>query len=127
METINDAPRAPKPVGAYSQAVIYQGVVYCAGQIGIDPETSQLVPGGLDEQTKQVLSNLAAVLSFAGSSPKKILMSTIFLAEISDAQKVNAIYSEFVDKDSPPARQTVAVRALPLGALVEISVIAAKS
>lgn len=125
MEFINDAPGAPKPVGAYSQAVEHGGFVFLAGQVGIDPSTGQLVAGGIEAETKQVLENLRAVLAASETSPAQILMTTIFLADINDAKTVNGFYAEFVNKDHPPARQTVSVKALPLGALVEISVIAA--
>lgn len=125
MEFINDAPGAPKPVGAYSQAVEVGGLVFLAGQVGLDPNTGELVTGGLEAQTKQVLENLRAVLTAAGSSPDQVLMTTIFLTEITDSKVVNGLYSEFVNLKAPPARQTIAVKALPLGALVEMSLIAA--
>lgn len=125
MEFINDAQGAPKPVGAYSQAVEVGGLVFLAGQIGIDPATGELVAGGIEAQTKQVLTNVRAVLTAAGSSPDQIVMATVFLAEISDSKTVNGFYAEFVNIKNPPARQTVSVKALPMGALIEISVIAA--
>ena len=125
MKFINNAVGAPAPVGAYSQAVVNAGVVYLAGQVAIDPSTGALVSGGVAEQTNQILKNLTAVLEASGSSADKILMTTIFLAEIASAKTVNELYGEFVDSNNPPARQTVAVKDLPLGALVEISVIAA--
>lgn len=125
MQFVNNAQGAPTPVGAYSQAVVHSGVAYLAGQVGIDPATGAIVEGGLEAQTKQVLKNLSAVLSAVNSSPSQILMTTIFLAEIASAKTVNELYGAFVDSKNPPARQTVAVKDLPLGALVEISLIAA--
>lgn len=125
MQFVNNAQGAPTPVGAYSQAVIHSGVAYLAGQVGIDPSTGAIVSGGLEAQTKQVLANLKAVLIAADSSPSQILMTTIFLSEIASAKAVNELYAAFVDPKNPPARQTVAVKDLPLGALVEISLIAA--
>lgn len=125
LEHINNAPNAPKPVGAYSQAVKVGDVVYLAGQIGLNPETGEMVAGGLVEQARQVFANLSAVLVHAGSSPEKIAMTSIFLADISDAKQVNELYSDFVNPQAAPARQTFAVKELPLGARIEISVIAA--
>ena len=123
---------APKPVGAYSPAVVYNGVIYCAGQIGIDSETGQLVSGGVEAQARRVMDNLKAVLSACSALPSDILMTSIFLVNIADAKVVNEIYSQFVcgngdsvNSQNFPARQTVAVKELPLGALVEISLIAA--
>ena len=124
MKAINNAVGAPSPVGTYSQAVCAGDLAFLAGQIGISPESAELVSGGVETEVKQVLSNITAVLEHVGSSPEQIVMTTIFLADINDAKLVNEIYGEFVDSAAPPARQTVAVRELPLGARVEISVIA---
>lgn len=125
LKHINNAPGAPVPVGAYSQAVQVGSTLYLAGQIGLDPSSGALVEGGVEMQTKQVLANIDAVLRFAGSAPDRIAMTTIFLANISDAKLVNELYGAFVNPAAAPARQTLAVKDLPLGALVEISVIAA--
>lgn len=125
MKVLKEIAGAPKPVGPYSVAVISNGLIFCAGQIGIDPVTSQLVSGGVKEQTEQVLRNIEAVLAGAGSSVGQIVMTSIFLTDIRDGKLVNQLYGEFVRTDSPPARQTVAVKELPLEALIEISVIAA--
>lgn len=124
MEVLKDIQGAPSPVGAYSPAVKCNGMVYCSGQIAIDPETNEFVSGGLEAQAIQVFKNLTAVLAASGSSADKIVMTTIFLANIEDAKTVNAVYADFVNQDAPPARQTIAVKGLPLGALVEVSVIA---
>ncbi|MFN8389817.1 MAG: Rid family detoxifying hydrolase [Bdellovibrionota bacterium] len=124
MEFIKNVTGAPKPVGAYSPAVKANGFVFLAGQVGLDPESGALVEGGLEAQAKQVMKNLSAVLSASGSSPSEIVMTSIFLANIADAKAVNAIYGDWVNADAAPARQTFAVKDLPLGALVEISVIA---
>jgi 2-iminobutanoate/2-iminopropanoate deaminase len=124
MEAIRKVSGAPAPVGAYSPAVKAAGLVFCSGQIAIDPETNQLVSGGVAQQAKQVFKNLAAVLEASGSSVDKIVMSSIFLAEIADAKEINGLYSDFIEQSAPPARQTLAVKDLPLGALIEISVIA---
>lgn len=124
MEAITNVPGAPKPVGPYSAVVRSQGLLFLAGQVGIDPETGSLVGGGVEAQLRQVLKNLDAVLRHCGSSPERVVMTTIFLTNISDSRMVNDVYGEFVNRSAPPARQTVAVKELPLGALVEVSVIA---
>ncbi len=126
MEAINGAAGAPAPVGAYSQATKSAGLVFCAGQVALDADSGKLVADDVAGQCKQVLKNLDAVLRAAGSAPEKILMTTIFLADIKDAAAVNELYAGFVNPEAPPARQTLAVKDLPLGALVEISVIAAE-
>jgi 2-iminobutanoate/2-iminopropanoate deaminase len=125
MEFVKNVPGAPKPVGAYSPAVKSNGLVFLAGQVGIDPATGALVEGGLKAQAEQVLKNLDAVLQAAGSTRSHVVMTTIFLADIAAAKEVNELYGRWVNADAAPARQTVAVKDLPLGALVEISLIAA--
>ncbi|HMO17106.1 MAG TPA: RidA family protein [Oligoflexia bacterium] len=123
MKQINNAPSAPSPVGSYSQAIQSGNMLYCSGQIAIKPVTSLLETGGIEAETRQVLENISAILEHAGSSIDKIVMTTIFLLSMDDFSLVNKVYSEYVSKECPPARQTVAVRELPLGAKVEISVI----
>jgi len=124
MEVLNGIQNVPAPIGPYSQAVKVGQLLFCSGQIALDPKTGQMVSGGIEQQTDQVLRNLAATLLGAGSSPEKIVMTTIFLTEMDHGKVVNEKYKDFVSKQSPPARQTVAVKALPAGAIVEISVIA---
>ena len=114
--------QAPAAVGPYSQAIRVDNLVFTAGQIGLDPATGKL-QAGLESQTKQVLANLKAVLEAAGSGMADIIKTTIFLADMADFGIVNGIYGDFF-KDAPPARSTVAVADLPLGALVEIEAIA---
>jgi len=114
---------APRPVGPYSQAVICGGMVYTAGQIGLDPSTGALAGGDVKIQTRQVMANLEAVLSEAGASFNDVVKTTIFILNMADFPLVNEIYGAFF-KDTPPARSTVAVAALPLGGLVEIEMIA---
>jgi 2-iminobutanoate/2-iminopropanoate deaminase len=116
-------PHAPAPVGPYSQAIQSSGFVFCSGQVGIDPATGTLVEGGVAAQTRQVLDNLAAVLAAAGLTLDAIVKTTIFLVDIKDFATVNAIYGERLGAP-PPARSTIAVAALPLGARVEIEAIA---
>jgi 2-iminobutanoate/2-iminopropanoate deaminase len=114
--------KAPAAVGPYSQAVKVGHFVFTSGQIGINPLTGQLRMG-LEEQTHQVLANLAAVLEAAGSGMDKIIKTTIFLTDISEFSTVNSIYAEAFSAE-PPARSTVQVSALPIGALIEIEAVA---
>jgi 2-iminobutanoate/2-iminopropanoate deaminase len=115
--------RAPAPVGPYSQAIRVDGLVFCSGQVGLDPTTGKIVEGGVAEQARQVLDNLAAVLASAGLTLAAVIKTTIFLVDINDFATVNAVYGERMGTP-PPARSTVAVAALPLGARVEIEAIA---
>jgi 2-iminobutanoate/2-iminopropanoate deaminase len=98
-------------------------MVFTAGQIGLDPATMDLIPGGVEEQTRQVLNNLRSVLEAAGSSLAHVVKTTVFLQDMNDFPKMNAIYAEYFG-ENPPARSTVAVAALPKGALVEIEAVA---
>lgn len=113
---------APQAIGPYSQAIVYNNLIFCSGQIGIDPKTGNLVEG-VEKQTLQILKNIEAILKEAGSSKEKILKTTIFLTNINDFQKVNTIYEDFL-KSHKPARSTVAVASLPKNALIEIEAIA---
>jgi 2-iminobutanoate/2-iminopropanoate deaminase len=113
---------APAALGPYSQAIRTESFVFASGQLGLDPQSGKL-RDGVEEQAKQIMANLSAVLAAAGSSLDQVVKSTIFLANMADFSTVNGIYGEaFVD--APPARSTVQVAGLPLGALVEIEVIA---
>jgi len=115
--------KAPKAIGPYSQAISIGNMVYTAGQVGLDPATMELVAGGIDAQTRQVLANLSNVLDAAGTSMDKVVKTTVFLKEMADFAKMNTIYAE-VFNENPPARTTVAVADLPKGALVEIECVA---
>jgi 2-iminobutanoate/2-iminopropanoate deaminase len=115
--------KAPKAIGPYSQAIRVEKMVYTAGQIALDPATMELVAGGVEEQTRQVLENLRNVLDAAGSSMDKVVKTTVFLADMADFPKMNAIYAEFFG-ENPPARSTIAVAGLPKGGLVEIEAVA---
>ena len=114
---------APKAIGPYSQAVRIQDMVFASGQLGLDPTTGELVSNAVEDQTRQVLTNLTNVLEAADSGMKFVIKTTVFLKDINDFAKMNAVYGEFFP-DHPPARSTVAVAALPKGALVEIEAIA---
>jgi 2-iminobutanoate/2-iminopropanoate deaminase len=115
---------APEPVGPYSQAVEQDGWIFASGQIPLDPSTGALVAGGIQEQTRRVLANLRAVLEAAGAGFSDVVRTTIYLTDLSTFAQVNAIYAEHFDGDPAPARATVQVAALPLGAHVEIDCIA---
>lgn len=114
---------APKAVGPYSQAVAAGHLLFCSGQIGLDPATGQMVEGGVVEQAHRVMKNVEAVLSAAGLGMRDIIKSTIFLKRISDFAQVNEVYASYLDTPYP-ARSTVEVAALPKEALVEIECIA---
>lgn len=116
-------PKAPKAIGPYSQAVAAGGAVYLSGQVGLDPATGEMVEGGVEEQTRRVLDNLGAVLASAGARFADVVKCTVYLQRMDDFKTVNAIYGERFMHD-PPARATVEVAKLPLGALVEIDAIA---
>lgn len=115
--------RAPKALGPYSQAVVAGGMVYCSGQIGILPATGEFAGPDVASQCSQVMANLAAVLSEAGSGFDRVVKTSIFLADMADFATVNEIYARSFESE-PPARETVAVKTLPKNALVEISMIA---
>jgi len=115
---------APAPVGPYAQGVARDGVLYASGQIPLDPVTGEVVTGEIEEQTRQVLRNLRAVLEAAGSSLAHVVRASIYLTDLSLFPRVNAVYAEFMTGDPLPARSTIGVAALPLGVGIEIDVIA---
>jgi 2-iminobutanoate/2-iminopropanoate deaminase len=114
---------APKAIGPYSQAVRTEKMVYTAGQIALDPTTMEIVSGGIEAETRQVLNNLKQVLEAANSGLAYVVKTTVFLRDMADFPKMNAIYAEFFG-ENPPARSTVAASALPRGVAVEIEAIA---
>ncbi len=114
---------APKPIGPYSQAIRTDSMVFASGQAGLDPSTGNLVGGGVEAETRQALTNIKHVLEAANSGMDLVLKTTVFLIDMNDFPKMNAIYAEFFPKN-PPARSTVAVAALPKAARVEIEAIA---
>lgn len=116
---------APAAIGPYSVATGAAVFVFTAGQTPIDPKTGELVPGGIEEQTRQVLNNLEAVLHSSGSCLKNAVKTTVYLREMQDFSAMNKVYGEYFG-DNPPARTTVAVAGLPKNALVEIEVIAVR-
>lgn len=118
--TTSDAPEA---IGPYSQAVTAHGVVYCSGQVPLDPGSGELVAGSPGDQTRRCLTNLAAVLGAAGSGLDRVVKVTAYLTDMGDFPEFNEVYGEFFSSD-PPARATVGVAELPKGAGVEIECIA---
>ena len=117
------SPTAPPAVGPYSHAVIANGFIFTAGQTGMIPGTKNLTEGGIQAQTVQTLENIKGVLAASGSSLEKIVKTTVFLADMDDFAAMNEIYARYFWR-SQPARSTVQVAKLPLGALVEIETIA---
>ncbi|NDJ53693.1 MAG: RidA family protein [Chloroflexi bacterium] len=124
---------APRAIGPYSQAIVSGNLVFCSGQIGLDPATGKLVSGGVAAQTKQAIDNLSAVLEAAGVGLDNVVKTTVFMVDMDDYARINDVYDKafkvFADfYNQPfPARSAVTVRALPLGALVEIEAIAIRS
>jgi 2-iminobutanoate/2-iminopropanoate deaminase len=115
---------APAPVGPYSQAIRAGEFVFASGQIPLDPQTGKLVAGEIEDETRQVLTNLASVLEAAGTSLERVVKATVYLTDLSLFPRVNAVYGEAFRFDPAPARVTIGVAALPLGAMVEIDAVA---
>jgi len=115
--------KAPRAIGPYSQAIQFGNMIFTSGQLGLDPATGALVPGGIEAETRQVLENIKHVLDAAGSNLSCVVKTTVFLKDMADFAKMNAIYAEFFTQ-APPARSTIGVAALPKGGLVEIETIA---
>jgi len=114
---------APKAIGPYSVAIRSGGLIFVSGTLGMDPDTGELVPGGIEAQTRKVLENLSNILKAGGSSLDRVVKTTVFLADMSEFPNMNAVYAEFFVHE-PPARSTVEVAALPKAAAVEIEAIA---
>ena len=116
---------APAPVGPYNQAVAAAGLLWCSGQIALDPLSAAMVgEGDVEAETRQVLANLQAVLSAAGVGPAQVVRTTVYLVDLADFSRVNALYAEVFGAGTAPARACVQVAALPKGARVEIDAVA---
>jgi len=115
--------KAPEAIGPYSQSVEVDGWLYTSGQVGIDPATAELVPGGFEAQARQTLKNLAEVLASAGCTFANVVKTTVYLTNLKDFQALNTLYAEAMGGHRP-ARSTVQVAALPKSALVEIDLVA---
>lgn len=123
MNTVVFTAKAPAAIGPYSQAVIGAGVVITSGQIPVNPATGEIVQGGIEEQTRQVLENLKAVLEAAGSALELAIKTTVFIKDMNDFTRINAVYARYFPAN-PPARSCVEVARLPKDSLVEIEAIA---
>lgn len=123
MKTAISSSGAPAAIGPYSQAIRTGDLLFCSGQIPLDPATGELVGGAIAEQTARVLENLGAVLATAGLGPGDVVKTTVFLTSMADFPAMNEVYARFF-ADVAPARSTIGVAALPKGALVEIEAIA---
>jgi 2-iminobutanoate/2-iminopropanoate deaminase len=117
-------PKAPKPIGPYSQGIISGGLLFCSGQIALDPANGELVEGGVDAQTERVLENLQAVLREAKMGLDNVVKTTVYLADMADFPEMNEVYARYLGRRAP-ARTTVQAAGLPMGVRVEIDVIAA--
>lgn len=125
MKKIINSPKAPKAIGPYSQAVEANGTLYISGQIPVNVNTGKFVEGGIKEQTEQVLKNVGYILEAAGYTYDNVVKTTCLLSDIADFAAMNEVYAQFY-KTECPARAAFAVKALPMGALVEIETIAVK-
>jgi len=125
-KTAISTPNAPAAIGPYSQAIRSGDLLYTSGQIALDPATGQVVPGGIAEQTAQVLENLKAILEAAGADFSRVVKTVVFLKDMNDFTAMNTVYGRYLAPDGtvPPARSTVEVARLPKDVLVEIEVIA---
>jgi 2-iminobutanoate/2-iminopropanoate deaminase len=117
-------PKAPKPIGPYSQGIISGGLLFCSGQIALDPAKGELVEGGVGAQTERVLENLQAVLREAKMGLDNVVKATVYLADMADFPEMNEVYARYLGRRAP-ARTTVQAAGLPMGVRVEIDVIAA--
>ena len=117
---------APAPIGPYNQAIFINNTLYLSGQIPLIPETMELVEGDIKKETQRVMQNLEAVLDAAEMNFENVVKTSIFLSDMNNFGKVNEIYASYFDNETAPARETVAVKALPKSVRVEISMIAVK-
>lgn len=126
MKRIIKTENAPAPIGPYSQAVMTGNMLYTSGQIAIDPKTGELVQESIEEETEQVMENLKALLEAAGMGFDEVIKTTIFISDMHQFSRINAVYGRYFNEETAPARETVQVAALPKFVNVEISVIAVK-
>ena len=126
MKTIINTPNAPAPIGPYSQAVLVGNTLYTSGQIAINPKTNELVLTDVKTETKQVMENLKAILEAAGMTFENVIKTSIFISDMHNFTQINEVYSQYVNEDTAPARETVEVANLPKFVNVEISMIAVK-
>ncbi len=127
MKKIISTNKAPAAIGAYNQAVLVDGVLYTSGQIAIDPESGKLCESEITLQTKQIFQNLENILKEAGLGLSDIIKTTVFISDMSLFSEFNEVYKSYFTKESAPARSCVAVKGLPMNALIEIECIATKN
>lgn len=124
MKKIVNTPNAPQPIGPYNQSVAFNGMLFVSGQIAIDPATGELVLDNIEAETHRVLQNLRAILEAAGSGLEKVLKATVFVKDMNQFGRINAVYGEYFKPEFAPARETVQVSELPKFVNIELSVIA---
>jgi 2-iminobutanoate/2-iminopropanoate deaminase len=127
MKEIIKTKEAAAPIGPYNQAVLVNGFLYTSGQIALDPETGTFQPGSIEDETKRVMQNLNAILKAAKLEFGDIIKSTIYISDMDNFSKINAVYGSYFNDETAPARETVQVARLPKDANVEISIIAYKA
>lgn len=125
MRKVIQTEKAPKAIGPYSQAVEFNGTLFISGQVALNPQTGQVVEGGIVEQTRQVMENIGAILEDSGYSFRDVVKSTCLLSDMNNFQAMNEVYGQYYP-ESPPARAAYQVSKLPLGVMVEIETIAMK-
>ncbi|MFL2639378.1 MAG: Rid family detoxifying hydrolase [Flavobacteriaceae bacterium] len=126
MKKIIKTEKAPLPVGPYSQAVMIDNTLYISGQVGFNINSNELIITNIEDETDQVMKNIKAILNHVNFNFENVIKSTIFITDMNNFSKVNKVYGKYFDEKSAPARETVEVSALPIGARIEISVIAKK-
>lgn len=125
MKKIISTNHAPGAIGPYNQAIIHNGILYASGQIAIDPTTGELVQGSIEDETHRVLKNIGGILEAAGASYKDVLKASVFVKNMHDFSRINAVYAEYFKPEFAPARELVEVANLPKFVNIEISIIAA--
>lgn len=124
MRTIIQTDKAPAPVGPYNQAIVHNGTLYVSGQIALDPATGELVMDDIETETHQVMKNIQAVLAEAGATFEDVLKCSVFVSDMNNYSRINAVYAQYFNDDTAPARELVEVANLPKFVNIEISVIA---
>ena len=124
MKKIIKTDKAPLPVGPYNQAILVDKTLYISGQVAINPENNQVIKGSVEDATKLIMKNIQSILDEAGFNFKDVVRSKIYLTDMNNFSKVNAIYGSYFEKNNEPARTTIEVSGLPLGVDVEIDMIA---
>ena len=125
MKKIINTDKAPAPVGPYNQAIIHNGTLYASGQIALDPITGELVLETIEQETRQVMENIRAILEEAGLTFKDVIKCSVFVSDMNNYSRINAVYAEYFNETDAPARELVEVANLPKFVNIEISVIAA--